>query len=294
MMRRALKVSGFVVACALALVLAGSVWYVVSFYPRKAESYEINTPELSQRVLIATQGSDFKNGLVTELGMRLQEWPAYIKVIDVSGLDLVELEPWRKIIIINTAMMNKLDGHVREFLARTPDRENILLLVTSGGGDYKPADLVVDAVSGASRMTETDRLAGLIIDWMKKEGNLARDPDDHVLALEYFLQVDVGAACFAVRAGGEHYRALYPDLEGRLNRIGYDFVQRELPDNALLVFSLNKDLFPRSWNVYDSYAEILQAAGQSEAAIANYRKSLELNPENEHGKQALEKLETGS
>jgi tetratricopeptide (TPR) repeat protein len=61
----------------------------------------------------------------------------------------------------------------------------------------------------------------------------------------------------------------------------------------LEVFRVNKDLFPESWNVFDSYAEALLANGDRDGAIANYRRSLELNPDSESGKRALAALESG-
>lgn len=41
-------------------------------------------------------------------------------------------------------------------------------------------------------------------------------------------------------------------------------------------------------NVYDSYA----AAGQTELAISNYEKTLELDPENPNAREVLKRLKT--
>jgi len=58
----------------------------------------------------------------------------------------------------------------------------------------------------------------------------------------------------------------------------------------LEVFKLNTLLYPASFNTYDSYAEALAGAGKKEDAIKMYQKSITLNPQNEGGKKALEKL----
>jgi tetratricopeptide (TPR) repeat protein len=100
----------------------------------------------------------------------------------------------------------------------------------------------------------------------------------------------VAAACAAIASGRDQYLQLYPNLEGRLNRVGYDFLRRGLLVDALHAFHLNRELFPESWNVYDSYAEALLASGDREGSIANYRKSLELNPGHEAGQQRLAEL----
>jgi len=47
---------------------------------------------------------------------------------------------------------------------------------------------------------------------------------------------------------------------------------------------------PESWNVYDSLGEAYMKQGEKELAIENYQKSLELNPNNENGKDMLKKL----
>ena len=46
---------------------------------------------------------------------------------------------------------------------------------------------------------------------------------------------------------------------------------------------------PNAWNVYDSLAEAYMANGEKDLAIANYKKSLELNPNNASAVAALKK-----
>ncbi len=58
-----------------------------------------------------------------------------------------------------------------------------------------------------------------------------------------------------------------------------------------MIFRLNVEFYPASWNVYDSLGEGLALGGETEEAIKNYRKSLELNPKNSGGAEALKKLE---
>jgi len=49
--------------------------------------------------------------------------------------------------------------------------------------------------------------------------------------------------------------------------------------------------YPKFWNGYDSLAEAFAIAGQKEQAIENYQKSVELNPQNQGGIDALKKLQ---
>ncbi|WP_114937044.1 serine hydrolase domain-containing protein [Mucilaginibacter endophyticus] len=78
--------------------------------------------------------------------------------------------------------------------------------------------------------------------------------------------------------------------ERELNRLGYDMMNDGFLGQALEVFKLNTLLYPASFNTYDSYGEALAGAGKNEDAIKMYQKSIALNPQNEGGKKALEKL----
>jgi tetratricopeptide (TPR) repeat protein len=51
-------------------------------------------------------------------------------------------------------------------------------------------------------------------------------------------------------------------------------------------------MFPGSWNAYDSLGEAYMKAGQKQLAIDNFKKSLELNPANDNAKEKLKVLET--
>jgi CubicO group peptidase (beta-lactamase class C family) len=55
-------------------------------------------------------------------------------------------------------------------------------------------------------------------------------------------------------------------------------------------FELNVELYPEDANAYDSLGEGYMAAGRNELAIANYRKSLSLDPKNENAVAMLKKL----
>jgi pimeloyl-ACP methyl ester carboxylesterase len=78
--------------------------------------------------------------------------------------------------------------------------------------------------------------------------------------------------------------------EDRLNDLGYDMLNRSKINEAIVVFKLNVDFYPQSWNVYDSYAEALIKAGNKELSIENYEKSLELNPKNTNATEQLKIL----
>jgi tetratricopeptide (TPR) repeat protein len=78
--------------------------------------------------------------------------------------------------------------------------------------------------------------------------------------------------------------------EGTLNAVGYMLMGRKKLADAIKVFQLNVEEYPKGWNSYDSLAEAYMNAGQKELAIKNYEKSLALNPENKNGGEMLKKL----
>ncbi|MCI0391089.1 MAG: serine hydrolase [Acidobacteria bacterium] len=79
--------------------------------------------------------------------------------------------------------------------------------------------------------------------------------------------------------------------EDRLNSLGYSLLgQKKLPE-AIALFKLNVEFYQQAWNVYDSLGEAYMVNGDKELAIANYKKSIELNPKNTNGAQILKKLE---
>ncbi len=137
------------------------------------------------------------------------------------------------------------------------------------------------------------------------------DKEGKVLALkifvEYFLPKGEPAGPIIKEAilthGIEAGKSQYDDLkkaprgkivliESTLNALGYELYNEGHTDEAIAVLKWNVKDYPDSWNVYDSLGEAYMKNGQKDLAILNYKKSIELNPENENGKKMLEELET--
>ena len=78
-----------------------------------------------------------------------------------------------------------------------------------------------------------------------------------------------------------------------LNTAGYQLLAQKDYLNAIKVFQLNAKAYPKSFNVFDSLGEAYLSAGNEKEAIANYRKSLELNSENTNAIDVLAKVESG-
>jgi CubicO group peptidase (beta-lactamase class C family) len=116
----------------------------------------------------------------------------------------------------------------------------------------------------------------------------------------YKMQEDTGDELFllAKMKGTAAALQFYDELkktpgkveEGTLNGLGYRLLFSGKESDAVTVFQKNVQQYPQSSNVYDSLGEAYAKVGKKDLAIENYEKSLQLNPKNDNGVQALKKL----
>jgi ketosteroid isomerase-like protein len=78
--------------------------------------------------------------------------------------------------------------------------------------------------------------------------------------------------------------------ESQLNGLGYRLLGMKKVREAIEIFKLNVETYPRSANVYDSLGEAYMTNGDKELAVRNYRKAVELNPQNTNALEMLKKL----
>ncbi|WP_245583658.1 serine hydrolase [Salinimicrobium xinjiangense] len=98
-----------------------------------------------------------------------------------------------------------------------------------------------------------------------------------------------------VDAGLAKYKTLKKDAtfglkEDEMNQVGYQLLNNGKIKEAIEVFKINVAEFPDSFNTYDSLGEAYMMDRQKEKAIANYEKSIEMNPNNQNGKDMLAKI----
>lgn len=101
-----------------------------------------------------------------------------------------------------------------------------------------------------------------------------------------------------VDAGVAQYRELktkqattYEFAEPELNALGYRLMGQGKTKEAIEIFKLNVEAYPQGFNTYDSLAEAYMNNNERELAITNFKKSLELNPNNTSASENLKKLE---
>jgi len=117
----------------------------------------------------------------------------------------------------------------------------------------------------------------------------ARQPISETM-MQTIQQKDVAAAIQQYRQLKTTQAAAFIFSEDELITLGYRLIRLKRFKDAVEVFKLSVEVYPRSYNTYDSLAEAYMDDGDKPSAITNYRKSLELNPVNGNAVQMLKKL----
>ena len=229
-------------------------------------------------------------GAPTDLALGLQENPQLLQFARTTWPDF---ETRREEHILNRSAV------------RWADKLNVPLLIFQGGAD--PAVSRRQALELAKKMDDAGNLYELVIyakddhfvtlnseerlrktiDWFK---NVRTVPISQPIR-KAVIEKGIAAAIEQYNDLKKNQRTRYDFSESQLNNLGYEFLFTSRVKEAVEVFKLNVTAFPQSFNVYDSLGEAYAANGEREQAIRNYRKSLELNPQNTNAIEALKKLE---
>ena len=163
------------------------------------------------------------------------------------------------------------DGFASMFLFSPEKNAGIVLLTTSGGPWVKNLSMKIlgglideKALSAKSKKSMARTLLNLI----KKKG------------------IQEGLDFFEKNKDGDEYLVDGDEMNG----LGYKLLGAKKMKEALAIFKLNIELFPSSANAYDSLGEAYMTIGNKELAIKNYKKSVELDPNNANGFKMLEQL----
>ncbi len=162
-----------------------------------------------------------------------------------------------------------INGFNTNISRATSDKSLIVLLNNTGGA---PLDEMTKAIRGIMYGKEYD---------MPKKSVA----DELLLAIK-----EKG-----IEAGITHYNKIkdsegYNLSEREMNNIGYQLMGTDKIEEASKVFQLNVEAFPKSSNTYDSLGESYMNLGKNDLAIKNYRKSIELNPNNQGAIEYLKKM----
>lgn len=185
------------------------------------------------------------------------------------------------------------------------DKIEVPLLILHGGAD--PGTSPTNAINLAQKLEEQGKTYELVI-YAKDNHGVFRNAEDRLRrTVDWFKNVRTMSVAQVIgrtvrqqgaEAAVKQYYELKktrPDVydfgEPELNTLGYLLLRDQLVKDAVEIFKLNVAAYPEGFNTYDSLGEAYLAAGERELAIKNYKKSLELNPQNTNATDALKRIE---
>lgn len=114
--------------------------------------------------------------------------------------------------------------------------------------------------------------------------DMAIDPMQYLRELFAAGKLDEVESAAKKMVSDPRYR--YIPFEEKINRGGYDLLNRGQNSQALFVFELNAKLYPKSANCWDSLGEAYWKDKQKDKAIECYNKAISLDPNGDTGANA--------
>jgi CubicO group peptidase (beta-lactamase class C family) len=137
----------------------------------------------------------------------------------------------------------------------------------------------------------------LVADWMEwKTGKRLPIPRSIAATILRPLHAQgVDAAIAKYRQLKATAAADYLFNPGELNKPGYSLLRKGRVRDAVALWELNAREYPDDWNVHDSLGDGYAASGPDfrDKAIASFRRSLALNPKNEHAREMIGRVTRG-
>lgn len=155
-------------------------------------------------------------------------------------------------------------------ISRAPSDRSVVVLLNNTGG--APLNRITRAIRG--------------IMYGKGYSLPKKSVATEVLAVINEKGIDAGISYYNTIKDSKAYELRERDM----NSMGYQLMNADKVDEAAKVFKVIIETYPKSSNAYDSYGEALMNLGKNDLAIANYKKSVDLNPNNQGGIEALKKL----
>ena len=151
--------------------------------------------------------------------------------------------------------------------------------------DWTPPHIAVD-MSFEEYKTNQDPVLQAALNY--SETNYILDPMTYFTDLFMKGEVEKLKSEAARMVHNKSYR--FFDFEGQFNRAGYNLLGSGQVKEAIFVFQMITDLYPKSANAWDSLAEAFAKAGDKTKAIELYKKAIRLDTDGFVTKNAKEKL----
>jgi pimeloyl-ACP methyl ester carboxylesterase len=187
-----------------------------------------------------------------------------------------------------------------QLLAYGPPPDVPMMIIISGRD--RPPRWATSAIEEFAPWVTSAREAGLVFTTDNPHNVMAADPELVISSIrrvvfpsvQNVLEKEIKEK--GVPAAIARYRQMrlrYPIeyfKEPTLNTLGYQQLNARHVEEAIALFKLNVEMYPRGYNTYDSLGEAYMVHGDRLLAIRNYRKSLALNPQNTGAVEKLKQL----
>jgi flagellar biosynthesis regulator FlaF len=131
------------------------------YWPQEdIEAAEYGSKQADKTILVAATETEFKNQLISELKNNLDSTEYYLHFTGLENLQKTNTGEYDKIIIISTCLSWGLEHVVQEFLDQAREKEKIILISTSGDGNWVPKKYAreMDAIATASKMVNIPKI----------------------------------------------------------------------------------------------------------------------------------------
>ena len=131
-----------------------------------ADAYEVGREVFDTRILLASRDSDFKIEVARRIGEALRDEPVYVKFIGIKQLMNEDGSDYTAIILMTRCTSWAIDPETNAFLEKNPELSSIVVLITSGDGDWKPdmEGKKFDAITSASVIERAGSVAEEILE----------------------------------------------------------------------------------------------------------------------------------
>lgn len=239
-------------------------------------------------VLINANQPDFMFEVIRSIA-RAYDWPEFVaqhKAVPMDSTSLKAFTGRYRLGSDNMVTIALRNGK----LFREPLREPPAELVHIGDGTFisrtdERSRRFLKSSDGAMTLQVSDTRTGEVL------STLTRMKDDEHIPFEFVQRGEREAALKAyldLKAADPNNEVVN---EEALNNFGYQLLSAHLTKQAQDLFYINMNLYPKSANVYDSYAEACLKLGDKSEALRNYKRALAMNPQNANAARIVAELE---
>ena len=224
-------------------------------------------------------------------------------VLEIALHHFAEEPIHREILSDNISIEGNYSISPRDFAMISKEDETLYLFITDyvpnsmgrfksklyydGGNEYRTK---INGIYLETNNTTDKQIIAL--NWMETKVELTKLPKVNKFAMKYLMDGEIETGIKEISNNIAFYKDQYKDLEQILNGLGYQLIGEEKLMDAVKVFELNTNIFPKSSNVYDSLAEAYMKSGNRDLAIEFYSRSLELNPKNTNAIDMIDRLKS--